>query len=95
MLLLSTQLVGFGVAGLARRFVVWPANLIWPVNLVYCTLLNTLHAEEDDDDEKGGISRYKFFLYAFGGGFFWYFLPGTSSFVTPSGILVRVKGIKR
>jgi len=42
-----TQLTGFGLAGLCRKFLVWPAAMIWPSNLVVCTLLNTLHAEDD------------------------------------------------
>lgn len=48
-LVLATQLTGFGLAGLCRRFLVWPASMVWPHNLVACTLLNTLHAEDEDD----------------------------------------------
>ncbi|KIL55880.1 hypothetical protein M378DRAFT_188634 [Amanita muscaria Koide BX008] len=48
-LVLATQLTGFGLAGLCRRFLVWPASMVWPQNLVVCTLLNTLHAEEEED----------------------------------------------
>ncbi|KAM0750063.1 OPT superfamily oligopeptide transporter [Meredithblackwellia eburnea MCA 4105] len=74
LLALSTSMLGFGVAGLTRRFLVWPASLIWPQNLVYCTLFNTLHAEEDK--EGGGITRYQFFKWAGTAAFFWYFFPG-------------------
>ncbi|KAF8577241.1 OPT superfamily oligopeptide transporter [Ramaria rubella] len=73
-LVLATQLTGFGLAGLARRFLVWPASMVWPQNLVACTLLNTLHAEEDS--QSGGISRYKFFMIATAAAFFYYFIPG-------------------
>jgi len=45
LLLMTTQMIGFGVAGLCRRFLVWPSAMIWPQNLVFCTLLNTLHAK--------------------------------------------------
>jgi len=76
LLVLTTQVVGFGAAGLCRRFLVWPAGMIWPQNLVFCTLLNTLHAEDEDDG--GGITRFRFFLYVFCGAFAWFFLPGTS-----------------
>lgn len=75
-LVLATQLTGFGLAGLCRRFLVWPASMVWPQNLVACTLLNTLHAEEDE--ESGGITRYRFFMYLFGGAFLFFFLPGKS-----------------
>ena len=76
-LVLATQLTGFGLAGLCRRFLVWPASMVWPQNLVACTLLNTLHAEEDE--ESGGISRYRFFMYLLGGTFAFFFLPGKST----------------
>lgn len=75
-LLLSSQLIGFSFAGMARRLLVDPASLIWPQNLVFCTLLNVLHAEEDDG-KTGGISRWRFLLYVGAGAFFWCFLPGT------------------
>lgn len=73
-LVLATQLTGFGVAGLCRRVLVWPASMVWPQNLVTCTVLNTLHAEEDEG--RGGISRYRYFMYVVLGAFFFFFLPG-------------------
>ncbi|KAM0747271.1 OPT oligopeptide transporter [Meredithblackwellia eburnea MCA 4105] len=77
-LLLSSQMIGFGTAGITRRFLVWPAGLIWPQNLVYCTLFNTLHAEDDDDESDGekSVSRFRFFTYITIGAFIWYFVPG-------------------
>ncbi|EJF56838.1 OPT oligopeptide transporter [Dichomitus squalens] len=74
LLILATQLTGFSLAGLCRRYLVWPASMVWPQNLIVCTLLNTLHAEEED--ARGGITRFKFFCYAAVGSFFWFFLPG-------------------
>lgn len=76
-LVLATQLTGFGLAGLCRRVLVWPSSMIWPQNLVVCTVLNTLHAEEDEG--RGGISRYRYFVYVVLGAFFFFFLPGQSS----------------
>lgn len=73
-LILATQLTGFGLAGLARRILVYPASMVWPANLVICALLNTLHAEEDE--LSGGISRYKYYVYFTLGAFIWFFLPG-------------------
>ncbi|KIK61243.1 hypothetical protein GYMLUDRAFT_43305 [Collybiopsis luxurians FD-317 M1] len=59
-LVLATQLTGFGLAGVCRRFLVWPASMVWPQNLVACTLLNTLHAEEEadcnDDPAANGVA---------------------------------------
>ena len=70
----ATTLTGFGLAGLCRELLIKPASMIWPQNLVSCTLLNTLHAE--DDDRTTGISRYRFFIYVTIGTFLWTFLPG-------------------
>ncbi|WVW80404.1 OPT family small oligopeptide transporter [Kwoniella bestiolae CBS 10118] len=74
MLILATQLTGFTMAGICRRFVVWPASMIWPGNLVVTTNLNTLHAEEDGF--QGGMSRLRFLLICMGGAFAYYFFPG-------------------
>ncbi|WVR05633.1 OPT family small oligopeptide transporter [Kwoniella sp. DSM 27419] len=74
MFLLATQLTGFTVAGICRRFVVWPASMIWPSNLVVTTNLNTLHAE--DDGFQGGMNRFKFLILAASGAFIWYLFPG-------------------
>jgi len=89
-LVLATQLTGFGLAGLCRRFLVWPASMVWPQNLVACTLLNTLHAEDEDDGigmyglEGGkGMSRYKFFIITTAASFFFFFLPGKVPFYIP------------
>lgn len=77
-LVLATQLTGFGLAGICRRFLVWPASMVWPQNLVACTLLNTLHAE--DDESSGGMTRYRYFMLVTTGAFFWFFLPGPPPF---------------
>ncbi|CUA75850.1 Sexual differentiation process protein isp4 [Schizosaccharomyces pombe 972h-] [Rhizoctonia solani] len=75
LLMFATQLTGFGIAGICRRYLVWPASMIWPQNLVVCTLLNTLHAE-DDEPGRTGTTRFKFYLYVTIGTFVWQFLPG-------------------
>ena len=54
--MLATQPTGFGLAGLCRQFLVWPASMVWPHNLIACTLLNAPHAK--DDSEANGLSRY-------------------------------------
>ncbi|KII86303.1 hypothetical protein PLICRDRAFT_114715 [Plicaturopsis crispa FD-325 SS-3] len=77
MLVMSTQLIGFSIGGVARRFLVAPPSMIWPANLVYCTLFNTLHSQEYAGiGGRGGMSRQRFFAYSFIGALVWYFLPG-------------------
>lgn len=72
----STQIIGYGLAGIARRYLVWPAAMIWPSNLVQCALFRTLHREKEPIVEGWTISRYRFFLYVMAGSFVWYWFPG-------------------
>ncbi|KAI0688500.1 OPT oligopeptide transporter [Cytidiella melzeri] len=77
LLVMSTQLIGFSIGGIARRFLVQPPSMIWPTNLVTCTLFNTLHSQQYAGiGNRGGISRERFFTYGFICSFSWYFLPG-------------------
>ncbi|KDQ52957.1 hypothetical protein JAAARDRAFT_61547 [Jaapia argillacea MUCL 33604] len=74
---MSTQLIGFSIGGVARRFLVSPPSMIWPANLVLCALFNTLHSQQYAGiGNRGGISRERFFLFAFLSSFTWYFFPG-------------------
>ncbi|KZT04573.1 OPT oligopeptide transporter, partial [Laetiporus sulphureus 93-53] len=77
MVVMSTQLIGFSIGGILRRFLVQPPSMIWPVNLVTCALFNTLHQQHYAGmGTRGGISRERFFLYVFVGSFCWYWFPG-------------------
>jgi OPT family small oligopeptide transporter len=77
LMVMSTQLIGFSIGGICRRFLVQPPSMIWPTNLVTAALFNTLHATQYAGmGTRGGISRERFFLYAFLGSFCWYFMPG-------------------
>ncbi|TFK38368.1 oligopeptide transporter [Crucibulum laeve] len=77
MVVMSTQLIGFSIGGIARRFLVQPPSMIWPANLVTCALFNTLHAQTYAGvGNRGGLSRERFFFYAFLGSAVWYFFPG-------------------
>ncbi|KAI1320431.1 small oligopeptide transporter [Xylariaceae sp. FL0255] len=76
---ITTLCTGYGLAGLTRRFLVWPAAMIWPSDLVNAALFYTLHDKVDVDPAKANgwsVNRYRYFLYVFGGGFVWYFFPG-------------------
>jgi len=77
MVVMSTQLIGFSIGGIARRFLVSPPSMIWPANLVTCALFNTLHSQQYAGiGSHGGISRERFFFYMFLASFCWYFVPG-------------------
>ncbi|KAB8231711.1 OPT oligopeptide transporter protein-domain-containing protein [Aspergillus alliaceus] len=73
--LLTTQMIGFGLAGLARRWIVYPAALIWPTSLSSTVLFRALHEREDHSPVNGWtITRYSFFasFTIFGFVLFWF-----------------------
>ena len=81
---MSTQLIGFSIAGIFKRFVVPPPTMIWPQNLLTAVLLNTLHGQEIlGPRASAGISRGRFFSYVFIGYTFYsqFFLPWKLAFV--------------
>ncbi len=66
MLVMSTQLIGFSIGGICKRFLVAPPSMIWPTNLVTAALFNTLHVQETSGTQAhGGVSRERFFCYVF------------------------------
>ncbi|XP_058217158.1 oligopeptide transporter 4-like isoform X1 [Rhododendron vialii] len=70
-LVITTQVLGYGWAGLLRKYVVEPAHMWWPSNLVQVSLFRVLH----ERDEKR-MSRTKFFVVALICSFSWYAFPG-------------------
>ncbi|THH07611.1 hypothetical protein EW146_g9262 [Bondarzewia mesenterica] len=68
LVVMSTQLIGFSIGGICKRFLVSPPSMIWPANLVTCALFNTLHhSHTAGSGARGGISRERFFVYVFVG----------------------------
>lgn len=76
LLSITTQLFGFGLAGIASRWLVGPATMVWPQVLSNAALLATLHSRVNTVADGWRISRLRFFLVVFVGGVAWYFLPG-------------------
>ncbi|KAG0197896.1 hypothetical protein BGX28_008616 [Mortierella sp. GBA30] len=74
LLIFTTQMLGYGMAGVLRRYLVYPAAMIWPANLVQVALFNTLH--KDEDLPPGEWSRFKFFLVATFAMFCYQWIPG-------------------
>lgn len=70
--------MGFGVAGIARRFLVWPSSMVWPANLVTTTVMYSLHNHQPADPAVTNgwrIGRYKFFLIVGLATFVWEWVP--------------------
>lgn len=77
LLVITSQMLGYGAAGLTRRWVVYPGSMIWPQTLVSTTLFTTIHGDHRHSIVNGwSISRYRFFLYVLVGSFAWYWFPG-------------------
>lgn len=92
--ILSTQVIGYTFAGLARQWLVEPSSMIWPSVLVNCALFQVLHpnakgnmdAVSTDDSSSAevvvnGPSRTKFFFLLFSAALLWAFVP---SFFVPA-----------
>ena len=60
---MSVQLIGFGLAGILRRFLVKPASMYWPSNLSQVALFVGFHEKVDETEifSRYKLSRYKFF----------------------------------
>lgn len=76
LLIMSTQVMGFGLAGVMRRFLIWPAAMVWPATLITCSVLDALHNHGSADSANGWtVGRYKFFMIVAGATFFWEWIP--------------------
>ncbi|KAF5554864.1 sexual differentiation process isp4 [Fusarium mexicanum] len=76
LLTISTQILGYGFAGITRRFLVRPSGMIWPGTLMSAAMFSTLHKQENKPAGGWTISRWKFFYIVWTISFLFYFLPG-------------------
>uniref|UniRef100_A0A804M423 Oligopeptide transporter 3 n=2 Tax=Zea mays TaxID=4577 RepID=A0A804M423_MAIZE len=76
LIVLTTQILGYGWAGLLRRYLVDPAEMWWPSNLAQVSLFRALHEKEEEGGKSRGPSRMRFFLIVFFASFAYYALPG-------------------
>ncbi|KAL9684499.1 hypothetical protein QQ045_021939 [Rhodiola kirilowii] len=100
LLMITTQTLGFGWAGLYRIYLVEPGEMWWPSNLVQVSLFGALH--DKAKRPKGGTTTTQFFLIVFLCSFAYYVLPGylfamLSSiswvcWLTPKSVLVQQLG---
>ncbi|OBZ86013.1 Oligopeptide transporter 5 [Choanephora cucurbitarum] len=68
--LLGSQMVGYGIAGNLRKFLVYAPNMTWPTTLPVVSLLKTFNA-----DREGSRWRTKFFFIVFLSAFVYEFIP--------------------
>ncbi|XP_021818053.1 oligopeptide transporter 1-like [Prunus avium] len=75
----TTQMLGYGWAGLFRRYLVDSPYMWWPGNLVQVSLFRALH--EKEKRRRGGRTKMQFFIIIFVSSFAYYIIP---SFFFPS-----------
>lgn len=73
LIVLTTQILGYGWAGMLRRYLVDPVEMWWPSNLAQVSLFRALHEKES---KSKGLTRMQFFLIALAASFAYYTLPG-------------------
>lgn len=61
LLLFSSQLLGYGMAGVLRKSLVYPTRMLWPSILPLSSLIETLHRERAEMKKK-----FNFFWVIFG-----------------------------
>jgi len=77
---LSTNLIGYGLAGICRRFLVYPVYCVWPASLVTIALNASFHKDKNAPvlgpfGRMISMSRLKFFLFAFLAMFVYFWFP--------------------
>ncbi|KAG0242481.1 hypothetical protein BGW41_004049 [Actinomortierella wolfii] len=77
LLIFTTQCVGYGMAGLMRKYIVYPAEMVWWNNLVSVVFYNTMHNTTEFRDIRliFGWTRMKFFWVVCIITFFYQLLP--------------------
>ncbi|KAI3969485.1 hypothetical protein MKX01_020046 [Papaver californicum] len=73
LIVLTTQILGYGWAGMLRRYLVDPAEMWWPSNLAQVSLFRALH---EKDPKSRSLTRMQFFLIFMVASFAYYTLPG-------------------
>ena len=72
---LSTNFIGYGLAGLTRRFLVYPSRAIWPSNLATIALNRAFHSGTNSPANGWTVSRMRWFTYCFIAMFIYFWFP--------------------
>lgn len=76
LLILSTNYVGFGLAGIIRKFAVYPVQSVWPSILPNLAVNKALMQPDKKELINGWkISRYNFFFITFGASWLYFWIP--------------------
>lgn len=85
---ICTQAIGYSLAGIVRRILVYPASMIWPNTLVTTTFLTNIHLNINHVVNGWHISRLRLFLFVMIACFAWSWIPGfLCPFLSDFGVL--------
>lgn len=83
---LSSQLIGYGIAGMMRPVLLYPTKMLYPANLPITTVMETLHKPKSETRK-----RFQVFWIVFVAIFFWEWFPEVNSlFMCLDIILTRI-----
>ncbi|KAF9309415.1 hypothetical protein BG003_009786 [Podila horticola] len=76
-LIVTTQCLGYGMAGTLRKYLVYPAEMVWWPTLVQVVFYNAMHNTDEFKNRKmiRGWSYMKYFWVFCGGMFLYQFIP--------------------
>jgi hypothetical protein len=90
LLLVSTEMLGYGLAGICRRWLVYPSDMIWPSALQSVNFLNTMHRDKNEPVGRWTISRYRLFFWSLLAMFLYSFIPQLVTFFKKLPILTMI-----
>src|ERR1700712_4911714 len=61
-LILSAQMLGYGVAGLLRKTLVYPSVMLYPTNLPTASLLESLHRNKTQSGKRMRVFHIAFII---------------------------------
>jgi OPT family small oligopeptide transporter len=76
-LIITTQCLGYGMAGVLRKYLVYPAEMVWWGNLVQVVFYNAMHNTDEFKSKRmfRGWSYMKYFWVVCGAMFIYEFIP--------------------
>ena len=72
---LSANFIGYGLAGLARQFLVYPSRAIWSSNLATIAMNRAFHSGTNTPANGWTVSKLRWFTYCFVAMFFYFLFP--------------------
>lgn len=97
--IICTQAIGYSIAGIVRRILVYPASMIWPNTLVTTTFLTNIHLNVNHVTNGWHISRLRLFMVVMILCSFWSWIPsffapilsdfGVLTWITPQNVVIN------